>query len=851
MNLQEIRNLLKELFSKPLGDGKKRHIVFWYDENEDFIEEIDNFDIEGVKVIKLTSNNVFWAKYYIEKEDTTSNILVYSNMKKPNPQEDWLYDIFCYSEEFSTDRATVIMRELKIIDSSLKEEFNLYNTFFKNKDRIAAFKNLNIENYTKEKVHIAILAVLTKIKIMDIEEILKAIIKEYLDGNNKIYEDIKKFGDIDSLWNIIEKYYGYSFEERSIERFMAMLLITNMNETVKFELPKQYEAFISTKVTNCIVFINHFMNNSKDLEYYNKMQSLIGKKLKINELLNKKDSESFIDCDIFECIDKLIIGRITNLLNDGVEEFNNYLSLISRRRNTHFYNTYKREYKTLKWAINLLNKKKMLDSIIKSESSYDMVKTYTKSYYYIDKAYRKFYYHYDNTIMKDQLSSLREIIENVYSNWYLQELSIKWFDSLNNQKAWNIDGLKEQNRFYKDFIKYKYKERVYVIISDALRYESAEELSNILTNERKGKVELDYMQGVLPSYTKLGMAALLPNKKIEINDKYDVIVDGINSNGTENRNIILQNDNPKSLAITYDKLMDMKDAEIRKTVAGLDIVYIYHNTIDARGDHASTEREVFEATELAFKEILTLVNKLVNRVSAASILITADHGYLYKRDAIEESNKISGIKLDYGEDNRRFILTSNKSNKEEIEGTVSFSMDYLLENNSNKVVITPRGISRFKVQGAGANYVHGGATLQEIVIPVIKFKNDRSSSSVNDVRKVNISLTSIARKITNPITFLEFFQEEMIQDKVIVKKLKCFFEDEEGNKISNIKTIIGDSRSENPKDRTFRVEFVLDSRTYDKKKQYFLVMQDEEDTNGTYERIPFTIDIVIVNDFGF
>ena len=91
MNLQEIRNLLKELFSKPLGDGKKRHIVFWYDENEDFIEEIDNFDIEGVKVIKLTSNNVFWAKYYIEKEDTTSNILVYSNMKKPNPQEDWFF----------------------------------------------------------------------------------------------------------------------------------------------------------------------------------------------------------------------------------------------------------------------------------------------------------------------------------------------------------------------------------------------------------------------------------------------------------------------------------------------------------------------------------------------------------------------------------------------------------------------------------------------------------------------------------------------------------------------------------------------------------------------------------------
>ena len=164
MNLQEIRNFLKELFSKPLGDGKNRHIVFWYDESEDFIEDIDNFDLEGIKVIKLTSNNAFWVKYHIEKEDTISNILVYSNMKKPDPQEDWLYDIFCYSEEFSTDRATVIMRELKVKDSLLKAEFELYNTFFKNKERINNFKNLNIQDYTKEKIHIGVLAVLTKVR---------------------------------------------------------------------------------------------------------------------------------------------------------------------------------------------------------------------------------------------------------------------------------------------------------------------------------------------------------------------------------------------------------------------------------------------------------------------------------------------------------------------------------------------------------------------------------------------------------------------------------------------------------------------------------------------------------------
>ena len=848
MNLQEIRNFLKALFLKPLDNGKKRHIVFWYDENQDFIDEIDGFDLEGIKVIKLTENNAFWIKHYIEKEDETSNVLIYSNMKKPDPQEDWLYDIFSYSQEFSTDRATVIMRELKVMDSLLKPEFETYNVFFKNKERISGFKNLSIQDYTKEKVHIGVLAVLTKVKVMDIEEIIKAIIKDYLDGSNKIYEDIKKFGNIDDLWDLLEKYFGYSFEEKSVERFMAMLLVTNMNENIKFEFPKAYTTYISSKVRNCLVFINHFMDNIKDSDYYDKMQELIARKLKITQLLEKRDTDEFIKCEVFEDVDKIILTRITNLLKDGVEEYDKYLSILASRRTLHYYKQYKSEYKAIKWAINLLNKKKSLNSMIQTEGSFDMVKSYTKDYYYIDKAYRKFYYHYDKCQWKEELTDLRDTIENTYNNWYLQELSIKWNESIRSLNSWRIEGLKQQDKFYRENIKYKGKERTFVIISDGLRYESAEELNTLLTNERKGKSELDYMQGVLPSFTKLGMASLLPNKTIEINDKYDVIVNGIRSNGTDNRDSILKMENEKSLAITYDKVMDMRDAEIRKAFVGLEVVYIYHNTIDARGDHASTEREVFSATEEAFKEILALVNKLVNRVSAASIIITADHGYLYKRSAMEESNKISAIKLDDGEDSRRFLLTSKNEN---VEGTITFSMDYLLGDGCNKYVITPNGTSRFKVQGAGANYVHGGAMLQEIVVPVIRFKNDRSTSSVNDIRKVKVSLTSINRKVTNPITFLEFFQDEKLQDKVIGKKVRTYFEDEEGNKISNIKTIIADSRSENPTDRTYRIEFVLESRSYDKTKQYFLVMEDEEDDNGDYERIPFNIDIAIVDEFGF
>ena len=120
-------------------------------------------------------------------------------MSKPDPHEDYLYDIICYSQEFSTDRITVIMRELGVTNESLKGVFKKYNTFFKNKERIAAFKNLNIENYTEEKVNLAILASLTKVKTLELEEIIKALIIEYLNNKTKYYEYICKFGYIIAL----------------------------------------------------------------------------------------------------------------------------------------------------------------------------------------------------------------------------------------------------------------------------------------------------------------------------------------------------------------------------------------------------------------------------------------------------------------------------------------------------------------------------------------------------------------------------------------------------------------------------------------------------------------------------
>lgn len=41
-------------------------------------------------------------------------------------------------------------------------------------------------------------------------------------------------------------------------------------------------------------------------------------------------------------------------------------------------------------------------------------------------------------------------------------------------------------------------------------------------------------------------------------------------------------------------------------------------------------------------------------------------------------------------------------------------------------VIVPKGSIRFKTQGNDGNFVHGGATLQEMTVPVIEYFDKRS-----------------------------------------------------------------------------------------------------------------------------
>lgn len=199
------------------------------------------------------------------------------------------------------------------------------------------------------------------------------------------------------------------------------------------------------------------------------------------------------------------------------------------------------------------------------------------------------------------------------------------------------------------------------------------------------------------------------------------------------------------------------------------------------------------------------------------------------------------------ETDRRYILSTAKANDMNV---LNLPFNKEIKTTNPIQVVVPKGTIRFKTQGEGGNFVHGGAMLQEIVVPVIEYFDKRSDEF--KAKKVNVQMTSITRKLTNRISYLDFIQTESVSEKKLPLNLKLFIVDESDNRISNEVMIIADRDSSDPKDRNFREKFVLKDLQYKKEDTYYLVFEDDEETiNPVLNKIPFTIDLAIVNDFGF
>ncbi|OUM19541.1 BREX-1 system phosphatase PglZ type A [Butyricicoccus porcorum] len=835
LNLKQITDKLNSEFS-----GEVRKLVFWYDEGAEFVDDVDTLDLVNAKVLHLEPDNQFYTKYFLECVDTTTNYLVYAPFAKPTIRENHLADTIKYSKEFFADRASLLTIDLGI-DERYKPVIQHYIKFFGEKKRTQAFYDLELETFNRNTIEIALMSVLCKCKTPSYEEVLRTVLTDAGFEDNPYLAEFKKYDLLDAFWRQAQDVFGYADEKPTLEKFTMTMFVTYAAKVIPADMPAAWKPFISFKSGNVIAFIDNLMNSYIYGERFDVISKMIYVSLKAEVEFRKLPAEALVSCGIFAGIDELLIEWVTERLEleDVAAKLGDTTipQLTKQRRQGHFGKRYAYEYFVLQNAWNIISGSQYAPSASLNE----MVKNYTSELYKMDRYYRYFYYYLDKLEDATRFDKLKELVENIYSNEYLAKVCTNWNDLFSTE----LESLQimKQPDFFSRNVNYS-KDQLVVIISDALRYEVGMTLLEKLQADEKCTATMKTMASTLPSITQCGMAALLPHRSLELTEDYSVLVDGQKTDTLEQRQAILQKYKPASRCVQYDDIKNLSVADLRSIFTRQDVVYIYHNQIDARGDKLNTENEVFNACAEAVDEISALIRRLTTSANRSRFIVTADHGFLYRRNKLAESDKIGSISGAADVLGRRYLLSAEAV---ATEGVTATAIGTMMQNKDERMVSYPVGADIFKAPGSGMNYVHGGCSPQEMLVPLIEVKTEKR---YKETTTAQIALVSLTSKITNLITSLDFVQTDAVSDVVKETTYRIYFVDGNGEKISNEHLYVADKKDTTTVKRVFRLRFSFKNKKYSKDQKYYLVAYD---ANNALEALRHEIimDIAFADDFDF
>lgn len=311
----------------------------------------------------------------------------------------------------------------------------------------------------------------------------------------------------------------------------------------------------------------------------------------------------------------------------------------------------------------------------------------------------------------------------------VNELNLEWVRCIKELGTGfeTITSIERQPDFFKNRLQNQ-KQKMAVIVSDALRYEMAQELMQQLTG-KKHVATLTPSLSMLPTETKFCKPSLLPHGTMNCMGE-DMEVDGKVLTSTDIRTSHLQKYNEDSLCISYKQLMALSKTEKRE-VFKHKLVYVFHNTLD-ENCHGCSLKTFASTCKDVFDELVQLVTFIHDTANVTEVIITADHGFLYNDMTFEEKDKQSITEDSTDKTTRYYICQSDA----EITGITKFPLQSVSAMKGDYIVAVPTGANRLSVKGGDYQFAHGGASLEELVIPVIHSRYKR----VNAKQKVSVSL---------------------------------------------------------------------------------------------------------------
>ena len=791
-------------------------------------------ELSGVEKVTVT-NNEFSVKHRLLRQQPDTSFLLYFPHAQPPHEQNWLLDVQLAGYIFRTDLQAQFMQELGL-DYHYHAFVSSHIEFFKNGRRREKLAKLGIPAGESEAgLRIRMLAVVFGQDSLSLSEMLLAYSQTVVDGpDNRFGTELARYGLTEILWQQVTHRFGYQSTTPGIYEFLLALFQTNTS-------------FLPTLLrADARVLINRWRVNIRYQDSFRQLSRRVGDDLNLPSLVPRSTLDALLDDDLYELVEQRIVAELARMVATETTTPEQVEAIQKQRQNKYWYADYRHFYDVLVNAVSL----RALVSVWANEP-FDILtngpERYTERLYRVDSHYRKLVYAYRQTGQHDLLEEVVKLTDSVYTNQWLLPLNSQWQRVVDQALTWEFGPLHTQRYFFQHHVEQQLsKGRTFVIIADGLRYEWGRELAERMQTENRYEAHLTYMVTGLPSYTQLGMASLLPQTQLTIQPGTDsVLADGLPTQGTENRSVVLAR--KQGIAIKAENFLALNaNKEGREWVKPYSVIYIYQNSIDRIGDTLATESAVMDESERVIATIQDIIKKVTN-MNGVHIWVTADHGFLYQQQLVDDTDFLeASVSGQVWKQGRRYVMGQDLSGGDGFRRFEARQIGLA----GNATVLLPKAGQRLRLSGSGSRYVHGGASLQEIVVPLIKITKKKADT----LRMVDIDVIRSSDRITTNIVAIAFWQHDPISDRIQPRQIRATFTAEDGTPLSDRFTFLFDSTDPAERLRETKHRFQLTQKAGSLYNNQAIRLRLEEPIDGTgqwknYKAFSYLLTIAFTNDF--
>ncbi|WP_233547772.1 PglZ domain-containing protein [Parabacteroides sp. AF17-28] len=619
-------------------------------------------------------------------------------------------------------------------------------------------------------------------KLLDWDEILvRLLILGLPEEKNKRDSFFRKLiGNKDAqhaLDHAVEDYFGVEIsynEEERVKRLVECLKYNAIAQSLAviptdrykgYKITNAYRLQLMNRVLEC--GLQHVRLSDKFL----KSLTLLGKDIQESEIIKYYGAKA----NYFYLPDALcwpILQQLLLRINTDAESIFSYVREMSIRINresevlkvVHYAEKAASYYKSVKGLGSL---------VLNSPDLY--IRKYVTEFYLVDNCYRKSLAVFNGINLadcpiSDELNVFKKQLDEDYAQLTFA-FNLEWMRCVEQTDGgFQSVSLKRQADFYQHEVQdYSYK--LVVIVSDALRYEVAADLLEELNKDTRNVARLDANLATLPTETKYGKTVLLPHRQANFNKGKMTLDKGYAVDTLSQRSAFLERYRDNACCVDYQTVVKGSQS-LNRELFKKPLVYVFHNVIDDIG-HSANPTDVVEACRKAVEQLAAMVKSIHASFNVNRVLVTSDHGFLYNDILFEEKDK-QRIEEENIEATSRYYLTESN---ESVPGIIKYPLSGVSEMKEDAVYIAlPLATNRLKVPGGGYSFAHGGASLQEMIIPVITSSLKKTSLK----QKVNpVLMTKNLSIVSSRLKFV-LIQDEAISGEFIEREIVCgLYENEE------------------------------------------------------------------------